>query len=389
MPLLTLPDRAIFYRVNGADDRPVLFLSHSLGQDHGMWEPQAPDLANHFRVVRFDTRGHGASSVTPGEYRLDQLASDVIALADALGIARFAFCGLSLGGMIAQWLASHTPDRITAVVLANTSARPDAARMEARRTRVLAEGMVSVADEVMGRFFSPRMLAGDSLVVADSRRSLLATDPVGYAGCCAALRDLDLRDALRSIRCPVLIIDGTLDVSLPWNGHGDILARDIASAQVVRLDAAHLSNLERPRAFTAAVLDFLIPVSAAGVGEAMRVRRAVLGDDHVDRAVASTTELTRDFQDLITKYAWGSIWTRPGLDVRTRRLLVLATTAALGRWEEFRLHVRSGLRRELEPCDLEEVLLQTAIYAGVPAANTGFHHAAAEIERLNAAETSG
>jgi 4-carboxymuconolactone decarboxylase len=110
---------------------------------------------------------------------------------------------------------------------------------------------------------------------------------------------------------------------------------------------------------------------AAGFG----MRRAVLGDAHVDRAVADTTDRTRDFQDLITRYAWGTIWTRPGLDIRTRRLLVLAMTAALGRWEEFRLHVRTGLVHELEWCDLEEVLLQTAIYAGVPAANTGFRAA--------------
>ena len=114
----------------------------------------------------------------------------------------------------------------------------------------------------------------------------------------------------------------------------------------------------------------------------MQVRREVLGDEHVDRAVAATTEFTRGFQDLITRYAWGEIWTRPGLDLRTRRLLVLAITASLGRWEEFRLHVRTGLPRELEWCDLEEVLLQTAIYAGVPAANTGFHLAAAEAPKL-------
>ena len=107
----------------------------------------------------------------------------------------------------------------------------------------------------------------------------------------------------------------------------------------------------------------------------MRVRREVLGDAHVDRAIANANDLTRDFQDLIARYAWGAIWTRPGLDLRTRRLLALAMTAALGRWEEFRLHVRTGLARELEWCDVEEVLLQTAIYAGVPAANSGFHHA--------------
>jgi 3-oxoadipate enol-lactonase/4-carboxymuconolactone decarboxylase len=378
MPLLSVRDTTIFYRLSGREDRPVLVLSHSLGQDHGMWDAQVADLSEHFRVLRYDIRGHGASGVTPGDYRMEQLAADVLALADALVIGRFAFCGLSLGGMIGQWLAANAPDRVSAVVLANTSARPDAERMEARRRTVLAKGMAAVADEVMGRFFSPRLLAENPPAVATARRTLVTTDPTGYAGCCAAIRDMDQRAALASIRCPALIVDGELDVSLPWHGHGDVLAREIPGAAVVHLPAAHLSNLESPRTFGAALLRFLLPPVADPHAAGMRVRRAVLGDAHVERALGSTTDFTRDFQDLITRYAWGGIWTRPGLDVRTRRLLVLAITAAMGRWEEFRLHVRTGLPRELEWCDLEEVLLQTAIYAGVPAANTGFHLAELE-----------
>jgi 3-oxoadipate enol-lactonase/4-carboxymuconolactone decarboxylase len=378
MPLLQSGDASIFYRLSGREDRPVLVLSHSLGQDHGMWDPQATHLAEHFRVLRYDTRGHGASGAPAGDYTIEQLGSDVLTLADALNIERFAFCGVSLGGMIAQWLAVHAPDRITAVVLANTSAKPDTPRMEARRQAVLAGGMSPIAGEVMGRFFSTRLIESDSPVIAESRRTLLATNRVGYAGCCAAIRDLDLRASLGLIRCPALVIDGTLDVSLSWSGHGEILAQQIPGAEVVHLDAAHLSNLERPRGFTAALLRFLLPAAADARDAGMRVRRAVLGDAHVDRATASVTPFTRDFQELITRLAWGTIWTRPGLDVRTRRLLVLAICAALGRWEEFRLHVRTGLPRELEWCDLEEVLLETAVYAGVPAANTAFHVAQEE-----------
>jgi 3-oxoadipate enol-lactonase/4-carboxymuconolactone decarboxylase len=375
---LTAAGIPMFYRLSGRDDRPVLVLSHSLGQDHGMWDAQAADLAAHFRVLRYDIRGHGASGVTDGAYTIAQLAGDVLALADALGIDRFAFCGVSLGGMIAQWLAIHAPERVSGVVLANTSPRPDAQRMEARRAAVLAGGMAAIADEVMGRFFSPERLQAASPAVAESRRVLMGTDSKGYAGCCAAVRDMDERERLGRIRCPALVIDGVRDVSLPWAGHGEILARDIPGAAVVHLPAAHLSNLECPRAFTAAVARFALPAPASleAAGEAMR--RAVLGDAHVDRAMAATTPETRDFQDLLTRYAWGTIWTRPGLDVRARRLLVLAITAATGRWEEFRLHVRTGLVHELEWSDLEEVLLQTAVYAGVPAANTGFQLAAAE-----------
>jgi 3-oxoadipate enol-lactonase / 4-carboxymuconolactone decarboxylase len=380
MPLLTLGSTSCFYRLSGPEDRPVVILSHSLGQDHGMFDAQAVALSPHFRVLRYDIRGHGASGVTPGDYRIEQLGTDVLTLADALGIERFAIAGVSLGGMIGLWLATHAPDRVTAAVIANSSARAEAERMEARRKTVLESGMSAVVDAVMGRFFSPEVLATSSATVAESRRTLLATNPVGYAGCCAAIRDMDQTAALSTIRCPLLVISGDFDVSLPWQGHSDVIARTVPAVRVVHLPAAHLSNLERPRSFTAALLQFLMPAADAADVAGMRARRSVLGDAHVDRAIATTTAFTKDFQELITRYAWGTIWTRPLLDVRTRRLLVLATTAALGRWEEFRLHVRTGLNRDLEWCDLEEVLLQTAIYAGVPAANSGFHAAAAEAD---------
>jgi len=377
MPVFQNGPARCFYRVHGADDKPALLLSHSLGQDHGMWDAQAEALAPHFRVVRYDIRGHGASGATVGDYALADLGEDVLRLADEAGIAHFAFCGLSLGGMIAQWLAAHAPSRVTAIVLANTSPHPGSERMERRRQTVLTNGMSAVADEVMGRFFSPARLAEGGPAIAEARRTLLATDPVGYAGACAAVRDTDLTRWLPRIQCPTLIIDGEYDVSLPWQGHGDALAAGLPHAIVVRLAAAHLSNLERPRSFTAALLRFLQPAQEPETyANGLQVRRRVLGAAHVDRASASTVSAA--FQELITRYAWGSIWTRPGLDIRTRRLLVLGMTAALGRWEEFRLHVRTGLASELEWCDLEEVLLQAAIYAGVPVANTGFHHAASE-----------
>jgi 3-oxoadipate enol-lactonase/4-carboxymuconolactone decarboxylase len=282
--------------------------------------------------------------------------------------------------MIAQWLAIHEPSRVSAIVLANTTARPDGPLLEARRRAVLSGGLEPVVETILQRFFSPRTLSSPSRVLADSRRTVLATDPVGYAGCCAAIRDFDSVGDLGRIRCPTLVIQGDVDVAFPWTGHGDVLAGGIRGASIVHLPAAHLSNLERPRSFTAAVLQFLLPAATDTYDAGMRVRRRVLGDAHVDRASAAA--VSADFQDLITRYAWGAIWTRPGLDVATRRLLALGMTAALGRWEEFRLHVRTGLGAELEWCDLEEVLLQAAIYAGVPVANSGFHHAADEREKL-------
>jgi 3-oxoadipate enol-lactonase / 4-carboxymuconolactone decarboxylase len=375
MPFLTPGANSCYYRLDGADDRPVVVLSHSLGLDHGMWDAQAADLLPHFRVLRYDTRGHGASSAPAGDYSIDELGRDVLALADACDVPRFAFCGLSLGGMIGQWLAVHAGERLTHLILANTSARlTDPNQMETRRRAVIERGMSAIEELVMGRFFSPAVLASRSPSVATARRTLLSTSPIGYAGCCAAIRDMDHVAILSRIRVPTLVISGDMDVGMPWDDHAAVLARAIEGARAVRLPAAHISNLERPRSFTAALLDFLLP-AAERRGAGLSVRRAVLGDDYVDRAIAETTDFTRGFQELITQYAWGSIWTRPGLDRRTRRLLVLTATAALGRLEEFRLHVRTGLAHELEPCDLEEVLLQVAVYAGVPAANAAFHAA--------------
>jgi 3-oxoadipate enol-lactonase/4-carboxymuconolactone decarboxylase len=382
LPFVTVDNTRFFYRMEGNDNRPVLVLSHSLGCDHAMWDAQVADLLPYFRVLRYDTRGHGASDVTPGDYSIERLARDVLGIADALDLHKFAFCGLSLGGMIGQWLAANSGNRLTHVVLANTSARIAREGMEARRQAVLSGGMTAVVDAVMQRFFSTETLASQSPRAASARRVLLGTDRAGYAGCCAAVRDMDQVDLLKKIRIPTLIISSKDDLSTPWSGHGDVLAREIPGARVALLPTAHLSNVERPRSFTAAVLEFLLRHEIPDPLEAgYEVRRDALGDEYVDAAVARTTEFTRDFQELITRYAWGQIWARPGLNRRTRRLLALSMMIALGRWEEFRLHVRAGLARELEPCDLKEMLLQAAVYAGVPAANMAFQIAAEEVKQ--------
>jgi 3-oxoadipate enol-lactonase/4-carboxymuconolactone decarboxylase len=380
MPFVHTGGLRHYYRIDGNDDRPVLMFAHSLGCDHTQWDAQAAHLQPHFRVLRYDIRGHGLSDAPPGDYSIEALARDALAIVDALGTARFAFCGLSLGGMLGQWLAAYAPDRLTHVVLANTTSRfPDPSVMEGRRRTVLEHGMAAVVDSVMQRFFSAERLAAGAPAVSNIRRVLLSTSPAGYAGCCAAVRDLNQTPILGAIRTPTLIVVGERDVSTPWDGHAEVLAREIPQARVVRLPAAHLSNVERPRSFTAALQRFLLPAPDNARASGMERRRKILGDAHVDRAIAATTDFTRAFQELISSYAWGAIWQRPGLDDRTRRLLVLTATAALGRWEEFRLHIRSGLERELEPCDIEEALLQLAVYAGVPAANTGFQIAAEEI----------
>lgn len=387
MPFATIDGMRVFYRLEGNAGRPMLVLSHSIGCDLSLWALQVPDLLQHFQVLRYDTRGHGASDVPEGDYSVEQLASDVLDLADVLGIAKFAFCGLSLGGMIGQWLGMNAGDRLTGLILANTSPHVAPKSFWDERRRVVIEGgMAAIIDGAMQRFFSAETLAEGNIYASSIRAVILGTNPIGYAGCCEAIRDVDHTRSLGKIRVPTLVIVGERDISTPWMGHGEILAREIPGARVVRLPAAHLSNIERPRSFTAAIHDLLRPKAAPGnyvdpIDEGFAMRRSVLGDGYVERSAAATTDFNRDFQELIARYAWGSIWTRPGLDQRTRRLLVMAIMASLGRWEEFRMHVRAALEHGFEPCDLKELLLQSAVYAGVPVANTGFHIATEELEK--------
>jgi 3-oxoadipate enol-lactonase / 4-carboxymuconolactone decarboxylase len=385
MPFIVANQIRTFYRLEGNNGLPVLVLSHSIGTDHAMWDPQGRDLLPYFQVLRYDTRGHGASDAPPGEYSIEQLGRDALALIDSLEIPRFAFCGLSMGGAVGQWLAIHGPERLTMLVLANTAPRFGTSEHWNNRIQAVQQGgMAAIVDMAMQRFLGEESARASNPYAANIRSVLLGTNPVGYIGCCAALRDFNSVPLLSQIRTPTLVIVGDKDISTPFAGNGEVLQREISGAALLRLPATHLSNLEAPRGFTSALFSFLQPQASSSADVAQAgdaVRRQILGNAYVERAMANTTPFTQDFQALITQYAWGTIWTRPGLDRRTRRLLVLATMAALGRWEEFRLHLNAGLGHGLEPCDIKETLLQTAIYAGVPAANTAFHIAQEEIEK--------
>lgn len=382
MPFITANGVRHFYRLEGLRERPVLVLSHSIGTDHSLWDRQMPDLLRHFQVLRYDTRGHGASDAPPGEYSVEQLGRDALALMDHLHLKKVAWCGLSMGGAVGQWVALNASDRLSHLVLSNTSPRfGDPSTWNSRIESVHHGGMAAVVDTVMQRFFSART---DPAYTATVRSVFLGTDPAGYLGCCVALRDFDSRPLLGKIAVPCLVIGSETDPSTPWRGNGELLAQTISNAKSVRLPGAHLSNLEQPRSFTAALLEFLVPNEPSSLEKGFQSRRRVLGNAHVDRAVANTTDFNRDFQELITRYAWAEVWSRPLIDDRTRRLLVLALMAALGRWEEFRMHLAAGLCHEFEIPDLKEVLLLVALYAGLPAANAAFHAAQEEIQKMSA-----
>jgi 3-oxoadipate enol-lactonase len=258
MPFAIVNNTRLFYRLEGRPGLPVLVLSHSLGCDHGMWLPQMRDLLDRFQILRYDTRAHGASDTPPGDYTMDQLGHDVLGLLDALQISQTAFCGISMGGAVGQWLAVNAPRRLTALALANTAPKFGTAdAWEARRKAVLEGGMQAIVEATMERFFSAENRGSAS--AQSVRNVFLATDPRGYAACCAALRDADFRAALGRIFTRTLVIGSDRDPSTPWKDNGEVLASEIAGAKALKLDTAHLSNLEQPQAFTSALVEFLSP----------------------------------------------------------------------------------------------------------------------------------
>jgi 3-oxoadipate enol-lactonase/4-carboxymuconolactone decarboxylase len=384
MAFMTTDDGTrLFYRLEGPDGAPPIILSNSLGTDHMMWQPQAEALSNAFQVIRYDQRGHGASDAPSGPYTFERLGLDVLALADHLALERFSFCGLSMGGLTGQWLAIRAGARLEHLIVAATAAHlPPREAWDERIAVVREKGLAGIVDVVIERFFSQDFRRTAPATVAGFCRTLLATAPEGYVACCQAVRDADFRAEIAGIAVPTLVISGAGDPATPPE-RGAFIAQTVPGARFVVLEGAHIVNVEQPDAFNRELLDFLgqfgLPADAR-FQSGMARRRAVLGGPWVDRSIARRSAFNAEFQDLITRYAWGEIWTRPGLDEQTRRLIVLAITASLGRWEEFDLHGRAALEAGVSLEPIKELLLQTAIYAGVPAANTAFQRMSALID---------
>ena len=260
MPAVRLADGDLNYLLEGPAGAPVLVLSNSLGTDLHMWDVQIAAFTQHFQVLRYDTRGHGASLVTEGPYSIEQNGRDVLALLDALGIAKAHFCGLSMGGLIGQWLALNAPERIARLVLCNTAAKIGAPEVwNPRIDTVLAGGaqaMRDLRDASISRWFTAGFAAAQPQQVEPIVGMLAQTSPQGYAANCAAVRDADFREQLGAIRAPTLILCGSGD-PVTTTEHGRFMQQRIEGAKLVEFHAAHLSNVEAGVAFTQALLDFL------------------------------------------------------------------------------------------------------------------------------------
>jgi 3-oxoadipate enol-lactonase len=256
MPFVEIGNFRTHYTLTG-DGEPVLVLSNSLGTDFSMWDPQLAELQRYFRVLRYDTRGHGQSSTTPGDYTIEQLGRDVLSLLDSLGLGRVHFCGLSMGGMIGMWLGIHVPGRIHRLVLCNTAARIGTKEIwNARIAMARKDGMKPVAAAVIERWFTPEFRASHGDLVAKARQMLENSPPAGYASCCAAIRDMDQSEDIARIKAPTLVVYGDRDPVIPLPESQFLIDR-IPAVEKMELAAAHLSNVEQASAFTNAVSRFL------------------------------------------------------------------------------------------------------------------------------------
>ena len=359
------------WHADGPATAPALVLLNSIGTSSALWAACVGPLAERFRVLRVELPGHaGAVTAARAEpLALADLAADVLAVLDEAGVTRAHVAGVSIGAMTAMWLAARHPTRVGRIALLCTTAHPDQQRYRERAAAVRDRGMTAVADVPRRLWFTAALGERDPALAAELEAMQARVDPEGYAQCCDALAGTDLRPELARIAAPALVVGGADDPAAPPDELRAI-ADGIPGARLVLLDgAAHLAPVERPGAVTRLLLDHLGTATPAS-GEA--TRRAVLGDAHVDAAAAATTEFTAAFQEFTTRYAWGDVWSRPGLGRRERSIATLAALVALGAENEIAMHVRAAVRNGLTREEIGELLLHTALYAGLPRANRAF-----------------
>lgn len=357
--------KQLHHRAEGPTTAPPLLLGPSLGTSTALWDKVAPELSITHRVVRWDLPGHGRSPadlIGPGATVAD-LASLVLSLADSLGIDRFSYAGVSLGGAVGLQLAAYHPERIDRLAVICSSAHFNGSKpWEERAALVRAEGLGELAANANSRWFTPGFTVPE--LIEDCRTA----DPDAYAACCDALAAFNIRDRLPRISAPTLLVAGREDPATP-PAHLRDIADAVPGAALTELPgASHLAPAERPEA----VLTALRGHFDGGAKRGMEVRRQVLGDAHVDRAQARQSPFTARFQDFISRYAWGEIWTDDTLSRRERSLITLTALVAHGHYDELAMHVRAARRNGLSPEEIGAVLLQTAVYCGVPAANSAF-----------------
>jgi len=375
-------------RLGGSSALPLLVLGPSLGTSaRSLWSSTAARLSDRFEVVAWDLPGHGSNSIVAQPFTLAELAAGVLAMVDDMLAERgavdssFVYAGDSVGGAVGLHLLLDAPARIEAAVLLCTGATiGEAPAWRERAATVRRSGTPAVLEGSAARWFAPGFLDREPETGAALLHALQDADREGYAQVCEAIAGHDVRARLGDISTPILAIAGREDAPTPPGSLQEI-ADGVRHGRLVVLDGVgHLAPAEAPDEVARLIrghVDGEEPTEPATTVDEVRhagmaVRRQVLGDAHVDRATAAATDLTAEFQDFITQYAWGTIWTRPGLDRRSRSIITLTALVARGHHEELAMHVRAARTNGLTNDEIKELLLQTAIYCGVPDANTAF-----------------
>ncbi|MGW0122686.1 bifunctional 3-oxoadipate enol-lactonase/4-carboxymuconolactone decarboxylase PcaDC [Streptomyces sp. NPDC003327] len=408
------PTNTLQYRTDGPEDAPVLVMGPSLGTTWHMWDRQIPELTRDWRVVRFDLPGHGGAPAQPFT-SVAELGDRLLATLDGLGIQRFGYAGCSLGGAVGLDLALRAPHRVASLALVATSPRFGTAdEFRQRGVIVRTNGLEPMARTAPEQWFTPMFAGAQPAIVDWAVQMVRTTDPACYVAACEALAVFDVREALGSIGIPALVLVGSED-QVTGPAEARTLVAGISDARLAVVPgASHLAPVEQPAAVTELLTEHFAGTAAEGSGsltvppfpgarvapvapvappvpaaepapaapaaepaEAGRpdpydrglgLRREILGDAHVDRALADET--AGDFQELVTRYAWGEVWSRDGLDRRTRSVVTLTALIAGGHREALADHTRAALRNGLSPAELREIVLHAAVYCGLPAADT-------------------
>ncbi|MGC4971814.1 4-carboxymuconolactone decarboxylase [Streptomyces sp. DT199] len=416
------PPNTLQYRFDGPEEAPVLILGPSLGTTWHMWDRQIPELIKQWRVFRFDLPGHGGAPAYPAG-SVGDLTTRLLTTLEGLGVHRFGYAGCALGGAVGIELALRHPERLASLALIATSPRFGTAdEFRQRGVIVRTNGLDPIARTAPERWFTGGFAAAQPAITEWAVQMVRTTDPGCYIASCEALASFDVRPELGRVGAPTLVLVGS-DDQVTGPAEARTLVAGIPDARLAVVPgASHLVPVEQPAAVTdllvrhfstawqpafetstgqnvlppvalkpvlspappqplqtgpvAEIAPVAVPPQAQGRPDpydaGIKVRREVLGDAHVDRALAQADEFSGDFQEFITRYAWGEIWDRPGLDRRTRSCVTLTALVAGGHLDELAFHTRAALRNGLTPGEIKEVLLQAAVYCGVPAANSAF-----------------
>ncbi|MGY1400842.1 bifunctional 3-oxoadipate enol-lactonase/4-carboxymuconolactone decarboxylase PcaDC [Streptomyces sp. SS10] len=415
------PSNTLQYRFDGPEEAPVLILGPSLGTTWHMWDRQIPELTKQWRVFRFDLPGHGGAPAHPAA-SVGDLATRLLATLESLGVHRFGYAGCALGGAVGMELALRHPERLASLALIAASPRFGTAdEFRQRGVIVRTNGLDPIARSAPERWFTGGFAAAQPAITEWAVQMVRTTDPGCYIAACEALASFDVRAGLGSVGVPTLVLVGSED-QVTGPAEARTLVAGIPDARLAVVPgASHLVPVEQPAAVTdllvrhfstawqplpeittghvvlpaaaprppqapavarpqpapvAEIAPAAVPVQVQGSPDTydtgIKVRREVLGDAHVDGILEQTDAFSEDFQQLVTRYAWGEVWHRPGLDRRTRSCVTLTALVAGGHLDELAVHTRAALRNGLTPDEIKEVLLQAAVYCGVPAASGAF-----------------